>query len=108
MADSVKRYPAEWYEVAQQSAGVATATRAAEAGKSHFVTGVLASYATAADIGTVEIRDGSTVMARLNVHEMASIQLATPLVGTPGNAVSAVLAAGTANGDVTLIGYSRE
>lgn len=91
----------------QQAAGLATAAKAAGTGKAqHFITGVLASYSAAADIGLLEIKDGTTVIARLRVHESASVQFATPLAGSPAAAVSAELAAAVGTGDVTLIGYT--
>jgi hypothetical protein len=87
----------------------ASATRAAEVGKSHYITGVSAAFSAAVAGKLLEIKDGATVIYRTYVHNARDLTFPKPLQGTAGNAVSAELAAsGTAGqfGVVSLAGYT--
>jgi hypothetical protein len=96
-----------WTEKAEATADVATATRAAEAGKSHYVVAVVASYG-AAQIGGLDINDGASAVISTHVHNAAVIAFPKPLKMTEGNAVSAALGAGAAGvvGRVNIIGFT--
>lgn len=98
-----------WTAVDSKDNAVATAAKPADSrGRQHLVTGVLASY-SASCTGLLQIKDGDAVIATLYVTDSAVIPFVQPLRGSPGNAVSAVLAAsGTAGvvGAVTMIGYT--
>lgn len=87
-----------------------TATRVADAnGRSHYITGVLASY-SAARVGEVVITCDATTLGRMFIHNEGVLQFSQPLIGNPGAPVSVTLAASGAPGTfgaVTLIGYTR-
>lgn len=95
------KYLNNWVEKANADNAVATATKAAAAGQTHYITGVAASFsATAAQL--LQIKDGATVLFEQVVYDKAEIKFDASLKGTSGNAVSAVLAA---SGTVGTIGY---
>lgn len=97
-----------WTENATGDNTAATATRAAESGKTHYVTAILASYSAAAG-GQVNVKDGASSIFTIDCHDQLVVTLVKPLAITAGNAVSAELAAsgGSGNiGTVTLIGYT--
>jgi len=98
---------AEWIETASGAAGVATATKAAATGKSFIVDGVDASYAGAAEIGLLEIRDGTTVIWSGHVHQSREIPFPKGLAITKGALASATLAAGAGVSKVNLHGRTR-
>jgi len=78
------------------------------AGKSHYITSVAASYCSA-KTGLLQIKDGTTVIFEQFIVNADNIIFPVPLKGTPGNAVSAELAAsGTAGvlGKVNLVGFT--
>lgn len=96
-----------WIEDATATNAVATATRAAEAGKTHYITAIIASYSAAA-VGDLTFKDGAAAEFTFTVHNAEVITFAKPVPVTAGNAVSADLAAGGASvdGNVVLIGYT--
>lgn len=101
--------PAEWSITATADNAAATATRAAEAGKSHYITAIFGSFSAAA-IKLATLKDGTTVIGNYYVHNADSVPLARPLKITSGAAAELSLAAsGTAGviGAVTLKGYTR-
>jgi hypothetical protein len=81
-----------WVVTASADNAAATATRAAEAGKTHHITAVFASFSGAAT-QLLQIKDGAAVIAEQYVYSSAVITLPKPIEVTEGNAVSAVLAA---------------
>lgn len=87
---------------------LATATKAAVTGKTHYITGVSASYSAAA-IGTLQIKDGSTVIWEGSIHNQRDVKF-KGLRATTGNAVSAELAAGGAGvvGRVNIMGFTAD
>lgn len=99
---------ASWSVTASGDNLLATATKAAESGKSHYITGVMAGYSAAA-IKSLAIKDGAGTIATLYVHNSKDVSFAKPIKITAGNTASAELAAsGTAAvlGSVTLTGYT--
>ena len=96
-----------WTVSAEATAAAATATRAAEAGKSHYIVAVVASYG-AAQVGGLDINDGPTVVLSTHVHNQLVISLPRPLKATAGNAVFATLGAGAAGvvGRVNIVGFT--
>jgi hypothetical protein len=97
-----------WVASASADNALATATKAGEAGKSHYVTTITASFSAAAT-ALLQVKDGAAVIAEHYVKDGAVIALPTPIKITAGNAVSAELAAsGTTGtiGKVTLVGFT--
>ena len=96
-----------WTERAEATAAAATATRAAEAGRSHYIVSVVAGYG-AAQIGGLDVSDGPTVVLSTHVHNQLVISLPRPLKATAGNAVSVTLGAGATGvvGRVNIIGFT--
>jgi hypothetical protein len=100
--------PATWSALSAAASGtVATATRAGEAGKSHHITTVLASFSGEAR-AKLTVKDGAAVIAEHYVLSHAVIPLPSPRKAAAGNAVSAELAAGGLGitGSVTLLGFT--
>ena len=108
MADSVKAYPAEWTVVVSAASATATATKAAEAGVTHYITTVLAGYSGNSDEGLMQVKDGTTVIAHAYVHTNSNeeINFNTPLAGTEGNLVEATIPSQTGTGYISMMGYS--
>lgn len=97
----------EWVENATADDAVATASRAAESGKTHYITAIIASYSATSE-GQVNVKDGGSSIFTVDCYDDLIIPL-KPLRITPGNAVSAELDAsgGAGNvGTITLIGYT--
>jgi hypothetical protein len=97
-----------WVSTASADNALATATKAAETGKSHYITTIFASY-SGAKTGLLQIKDGAAVIAEYYIVNADVISLPTPIKATAGNAVSVELAAsGTAGtlGKVNLVGYT--
>lgn len=96
-----------WSLTATATAAAATVARAAEAGKSHYVTSISGSFG-AAQIALLTLSDGATVIQNHHVHNQRTIEFAKPVKITPGNAVSASLGAGGAGvvGAVVMTGYT--
>lgn len=101
------RAASTWSLSATATAAAATVTRAAEADKSHFITGISGSFG-AAQIALMTLSDGGAVIANFHVHNQRNIEFAKPIKITAGNAVSASLGAGAAGvvGAITLTGYT--
>ena len=95
---------AGWVEQGTASAAIATATKAAVAGKQQIIKGVTASFVGANAGIKLEIKDDTTVIWTFYVHNGESIPFPEGIPGTIGNAVSAVLAAGSGASAVTIHG----
>lgn len=98
-----------WVETANADNVAATATRAAETGKSHYVTSVSASFSASVAGALLTISEGAAEIARVYVHDHAEVSLPKPIEIAEGTAVSAELAAsGSAGvvGAVNLTGYT--
>lgn len=97
----------EWSAQADATAALATATRAAEADSSHYVTAIEASYGSG-QIGTLTVRAGATVLFTQAVHNQREIAFHTPLKLPAGTSAVAELSAGSVGvvGRVSLHGYT--
>lgn len=98
-----------WIAKDKQTNALATATKAAQIGKSHYITAVSGSYSAAAAGKLLQVKDGATVIAEFHVHNSFSHTFPKPIWITAGAACSAELAAsGTAgvDGAVTLSGIT--
>ena len=87
------------------AAGNVTATVAAIAGTTFFITDVSGSSDLAG--ATIKIEDGSTVIwqDRISNTSVASYQFATPLACTMGNAVNVVVT-GTSLANANVAGFA--
>lgn len=86
-----------------------TLTQAAVAGKTHYVTGIHVGY-SAANIKTVLLNDGVTLIGTFHIHNQRSIIFDRPVPVTTGALLEIVLAAsGTAAviGSAVLTGFTR-
>ena len=102
------KYLDNWTVKHSADNATATATKAASAGATHFITSVSAGFSTAAT-KLLQIKDGATVIVEYPVVNADVIALPAPIKATTGNAVSAVLAAsgGAGNvGYVNLFGFT--
>jgi hypothetical protein len=96
-----------WSETTAGTDSGATATHAAESNVAHVVTHV--SGHGDAD-ATIQLRDGSTPLAEwkidVSVEGFQFLPQNGVWVGTPGNAVSAVISASSADCQVNICGFS--
>lgn len=99
---------ADWSITATGDNVAATTTKAAEPGKSHYVTYVGGSYSGAVNGGEMLLRDGTATIGDYFVHDQRGISLNFPLRITEGNSVSLTLAAGGlgVRGACTLQGFT--
>lgn len=98
-----------WIEKGSADNATATATKAAAAGKRHYITSVSGSFTAAAAGKVLTLKDGTTVLGEWAVHNQFDQAFPLPIRATLGNAVSAELAAsGTAGvlGKVTITGFT--
>lgn len=99
-----------WVARDSKDNALATATKAAVAGSSHYITNIFASYSATAT-GLLQLKDESTVIAEFSVVDSAVVNLGAPIKITKGNAVSAELAASGSGGTVSkvnLVGFTLE
>ncbi|MHA1754690.1 MAG: hypothetical protein ACTSYR_04150 [Candidatus Odinarchaeia archaeon] len=97
-----------WSVTATADNDVATATKTAEEGKSHYITSISGSFSAAA-IQLMELKDDTDTIGNYHVHNQRDIVFAKPVKITAGNAVSLTLAAsgsGGVIGAVTLVGFT--
>lgn len=97
-----------WSVTTTADNAVATVTKAAESGKSHYITSISSSFSVA-KIKLATLKDGATVIGNYHVHNQRDIVFAKPVKLTAGNAAELSLAAsGTAAeiGAVTMTGYT--
>lgn len=102
--------PSPWTVTDLQTAGIATATKAAEAGKSHYVTMAIASMESGA-AKPVQLKDGTTVLATWYAsQDSPPVYFDPPLKITQAALVSLNIAegAGSVDGMVTLFGFTEE
>ncbi|KKN39101.1 hypothetical protein LCGC14_0746970 [marine sediment metagenome] len=100
----------QWIETDIQTAGIATATKAAEAGKSHWITKVLANMESG-NGKRVQLKFGTTV--KLTWYADAGTpdkDFGPGLKVTQGALVSVNIAAGAGgvDGVVGLVGFTEE
>jgi hypothetical protein len=97
-----------WVVSASADNALAVATKAAETGKSHYITTIIASY-SGTKTGLLQLKDGNNVILEHYVVNTDVISLSSPIKITPGSAVSVELeASGTVGvvGKVNLIGFT--
>lgn len=97
-----------WTLTATADNAAATVTKAGEAGKSHYITGIAASFSAAA-VKLLTLKDGATVIGNWFVHNTLALTFPKPIRITAGNAVELSLAASGAAGTVgavVLMGYT--
>ena len=97
-----------WYVTDRKDNAIATCTKAAEAGKKHFIVAVIAGYSDVSVEKLITVKDGATEI----MYGKTSIPItpAKPLKGTSGNLVSASIPASGAAGTigiVTMIGFTE-
>lgn len=101
-----------WVEKGTATNALATATKAAAAGKTHYLTGVYAIFGAAVGSGLLQVKDGATVIAEFFAKDTvpAVLPFPRPIRITTGNAVSAELAAGgvSAVGKVNITGFTAD
>lgn len=101
-----------WTVTATATNALATATKAAVAGKRHYLTAVVASYGAATAAGLLQVKKGSTVILEHYLKDTLPFVLdlsKTPIETDENEAVSAELAAGGvgAVGKVNLVGRTE-
>lgn len=103
--------PTSWTEIDSKTNATATATKAADTKRQHFVTGISFSMsATPAQAVTVQVKDGDTVLDQFQIPAAAQAPLIhnymPPLRITEGKAASITVGALGANvvGTVVLKG----
>ncbi len=94
----------DWSETAVQTAGIATAAKAADTRQKNRILGVSASYSVVTDAGTLEVKFGATVVLTIEVHPGDTVDLTFKRTAAVNEAISAVLAASTGDGQVTIWG----
>lgn len=100
---------ATWTETAQATNGTATASHAAESGRAHYVTSIVAGFSGAGNTANLELKDGTTTIMQVDVHDDIELEFSHPIRITPGNKVDAVLAAGGSSivGNVSIAGFTE-
>lgn len=99
---------AEWTVTITADNAAATATKAAETKKAHYVTSIHASFLSAA-IKLLTLKDGTTVIGNFHVHNQRDIIFPRPVRITMGALAEASLAASGAGGNigaVTMTGFT--
>lgn len=103
--------PTEWAVTAFGDNTAITASKAAEPGKSHYITSIQGSFTASQTAGKdLTLEEGATVLFRIYTHSSVVIPFPTPFKLSEGQSADAVLAAsGTAGqiGRVTLTGFTR-
>lgn len=98
-----------WVEKANADNAVATATRAAQAGRKHYIEAITGSYGLSKS-GILTIKDGDTVIYEFIVYDTEHIEFPRPIPITRGNAVHVELTASGAGGTigyVNMVGVTR-
>lgn len=103
-------FPSNDTWLANGSGAPATATRAVETGKTHWVHYLHASYDVAQN-GTLELRSGAAVLGTWNVKTELTVELPKPIPirGTAANLVLSGIADtdGTQDGKVVMSGATE-
>lgn len=103
------RQKASWVETDNADNAVATATRAAVADQSHFITGISASFSAAAAGKLLLLKEGSVEKMRFHVTNDFSEDFNSPVQLDPGLEANLVLVAsgtGAVIGAVNIKGYT--
>lgn len=100
--------PARWTVTATADNSAATATKAAESGKAHYICSISGSF-SAAVIKLMTLKDGTTVIGNFHVHNQRDVTFDRPVRITTGAAAELSLAASGAGGTigaVTITGFT--
>ncbi len=95
--------------VAPVDNAAATVSKAGVAGKTHFVTGISASFSAAVAGKLLTLKDDTTVIGNYHVHNQRDVPVPKPIKITQGKAAELSLAAsgsGGTLGTVTLTGFT--
>lgn len=100
---------ANWTETASATNATATATHAAESGNWHFLSGVLAGFTGSGNTANLAIKDGSTTIISVTVHDDIYLTFDTPIRISQGSKVEATLSAGGSgvDGEVNILGFTE-
>src|SRR5262245_40865137 len=96
----------EWSLTTTADNAAATVQRPAEAGRTHYITGISGSFSVA-NVKLMTLKDGATVIGNYHVNNQRDVIFEKPLRLSPGNLAELSLAAsGTATqiGAVTMTG----
>ncbi|GEM_PF-5948659 len=98
----------DWTESDTQTNAAATASRAAETGKKHYIDTIIASFTGGGNAAKLAVKNGNETLFTVDVHDQIVIPFAVPLEGIRGNLISAELGAGGSgvDGSVAIIGHS--
>lgn len=101
----------DWIAVDSDDNAASNATQAApDGGQSHYITGISGSYDAAVAGASLQLKEGSNVIATWQVHNSFSETFPSPIQIPPGTATTATLAAsgtGGVVGYVNLMGYTK-
>src|SRR5262245_51989053 len=101
---------AEWSITTTADNAAATVQRAAEAGRTHYITSISAGFSTSqAAAKLLTLKDGATVIGNYHVFSTRDPAWPEPVKLSPGNLAELSLAAsGTATqiGSVTMTGFT--
>lgn len=102
-----REHPSKVLATATEENALAVATATAGNLSKYYITGVDAFYDDSDVTGTLQIKQGSTVVWEAQIHGQANINFTSALEFDPETSVSAELAAGgtAVNGVVNLRGY---
>jgi hypothetical protein len=109
MASEVQ--PSAWTVTATADNSAATATKAAEAGYCHYITGISGSFSAAIAGKLMELKEDSTVKGNYHVTNQRDPVITHPIRLGPGLAAVLTLAASGAGGTigaVTMTGFTRK
>jgi len=99
----------DWVETDNDDNATSTATRAAVANQSHYITSVAGGY-SAANVGnTLILKQGSTELGRWRVNSSLAIPFSCPIRLEPNTVANLELEASGAGGQigsVTMTGYT--
>ena len=98
-----------WVETDLDTNAIVTATRAdpGSGAQAHYITSVSGAYSAAA-IGKLELKQGSTVLATWHVHNQFALTFDSPIKLDPGAVANLVMAAGGSAivGAANMTGYT--
>lgn len=104
-----KRLQDSWADTDNADNATATATKAAETNKTHYITSVSGGFGSTVSGNTLILKDGSTEVARWYVYDTFAMVFPSPIELTEGNAANLELEAsgtGGVTGAATLTGYT--
>lgn len=102
--------PSTWTVTATADNAATTATKTAESGKAHYVTGLSASFSAANAGKLLTLKNGTTVIGNFHVHDQRDLVFPSPIrIDTGAAAELSLAASGTGGqiGAVTLTGFTK-